>query len=971
MSNNRLLTVVPALILGLTLFACGGGGGGGTAAPPKGGNQNTGGGSTQQKNPISLRIVVDNAQGPARMVNLSAVASGGTEPYTYQWDFTDDGTIDSNDPAPFHYYNVTSICRLVVTDHQGFTKEALISIIVNNTELPPPNAGLNVSFSMSMGSISGATTVTGNVPMTVSFHAVVSGGVQPYYYTWDFDNDGTIDSSQQNPFFTYTRVGNPISQGGITVYAFNPTLYVRDGRGTEASISHQIIVNPAQGGITVGATANPSTGQAPLVVDFDGGASGGIPPYKFKWDFGDGSIVDFGDSSNAVHTYQTSGEYRAMLTVKDSQQMVATSGTLIVKAVDHQTLGVTITTDVTNAAVPFNSHFTSFPTGGKSPYSYQWVVQGVDANGNLIPLASDAIVTPSTSLDPNPTIHFANIVGGMRAIFLVVTDALGSQSTSNIILVTPQATTFNYFAARPAVLNSGPYVTNPQPFFAPRVNAAVASHLSGDVFVFGGETYDENGNYQGPIDAVQGAWALSMIPTNVNKYDGTFQDNNPFTKSPGITYTGGGWIQLNTFAGPPFPDGAYGGYYGRADAQPTQRSQDFIPRGAAAAVLIHEPVETNPVGAYPVGQPGYVVPDGPGTFQQIGQVEYGATGPPAPLGFDVPVFYVIGGRNSKDGALTTVQKYYPFGYGTEDLPMDDVDYNFQVTNNQVDIWTNRFIFPDQDQYPQQGSNINPPIIQTRPPGAGGGGQTAPDLTQLPVAVYGLQAVAVESSTTIGGVTFPYGPFEYIFTLGGRESDGSVSRDFRFFDTRQAPSAQTSTDPRRPNFGYFSLVTDDGGVEQPMPVGRYFFKAVLQPAYLPLGLPFKIYVFGGFDQNNRFVQQVDVFTFTNSLNPVTGTWQANVAQLPLAKAGNEGGFEVSVGGSPLIQVFSGIDVNRITGTIYTMENSVFTVSPMPLIPRYNLNGASVYQGSATTIGYVEVGGFDGHNNLADVEVFRVP
>lgn len=968
MSNNKLLTALLALILGLALFACGGGGGGTT--PPKGGQQGGGGTVPQQSSPLSLRIVVDNAQGPARMVNLSAVASGGVEPYTYQWDFTNDGTFDSNDPAPFHYYNVTSICRLVVTDHAGYTKESLITIIVDNTELPAPPAGLNVSFSMSMGSLTGVTSLTGNVPMTVSFRAVVSGGVQPYSFTWDFDNDGIIDSALQNPFFTFTRIGNPTQQGGGTVYAFNPTLYVKDGRGTEASTSRQIIVNPAQGGITIGANANPSTGQAPLVVDFNGGASGGIPPYKFKWDFGDGNTIDYSDGSNAVHTYQSSGEYRAMLTVKDSQQMIATSGTLIVKAVDHQTLGVTIRADVTNSAVPFNSHFTSFPTGGKSPYTYQWVVQSVDTNGNLIPLNSGAVVTPSTSIEPNPSIHFANIVGGTRAVFLVVTDALGSQIVSNIVAITPQAQIFNYWAARPSVLNYGPYVQNQVTSFAPRVNAAVAAHLSGDVFVFGGEKYDENGNYQAPISTTQGAWALSMISTNFNNYDGTFQDNNAFSLGSS-TYTGGGWIQLNTFAALPFPDGAYpGGYYGRPTAQPTQRSQDFIPRGAAAAAFIHEPVETNPVGAYPLGTPGYPVPDGPGTGQQLGQVEYSATGPPAPLGFGVPVFYVMGGRYSKDGAMTTVQKYYPFGYGTEDLPMDDVDHNFQTTNNQVDIWTNRYLFPDQDQYPQSGSDINPPIIQFRPPGEGGGGQSAPNLVQLPVAVYGLQAVTVESSTTIGQPAYPNGPYEYIFTLGGKEADGSVSSDFRFFNTRQPPTGQTQQNPRRPSFGYFSIVTN-GAQDEPMPVGRYFFKAVLQPAYPPLGLPFKIYVFGGFDQNNQFVQQVDEFTFDSYNNPVTGTWKANVAQIPAPKSGNEGGFEISPAGSPIFRVFAGIDVNRITGTIYTLDNGVFTVSPMPLIPRYNLNGAAVFQGSFTKIGYVEIGGFDGHNNLADVEVFQVP
>ncbi|MBI9031592.1 chitobiase/beta-hexosaminidase C-terminal domain-containing protein [bacterium] len=52
-----------------------------------------------------------------------------------------------------------------------------------------------------------ADVLTGQVPLTVNFTNLVTGGVAPYLYSWDFDNDGMEDSSQPNPTFTYNAVG--------------------------------------------------------------------------------------------------------------------------------------------------------------------------------------------------------------------------------------------------------------------------------------------------------------------------------------------------------------------------------------------------------------------------------------------------------------------------------------------------------------------------------------------------------------------------------------------------------------------------------------------------------------------------------------------------------------------------------------------------------------------------------------------
>jgi PKD repeat protein len=61
--------------------------------------------------------------------------------------------------------------------------------------------------------------------------------------------------------------------------------------------------------------ASPTSGKASLTVYFWGRASGGIPPYTYSWDFGDGQS---GTAQNLFHIYSGPGTYSATLTVTDS-----------------------------------------------------------------------------------------------------------------------------------------------------------------------------------------------------------------------------------------------------------------------------------------------------------------------------------------------------------------------------------------------------------------------------------------------------------------------------------------------------------------------------------------------------------------------------------------------------------------------------------------------------------------------------
>src|SRR5207244_1593124 len=56
---------------------------------------------------------------------------------------------------------------------------------------------------------------------------------------------------------------------------------------------------------------------APAVVSFAGSAQGGVQPYTFAWDFGDGTPGSA--EQGPAHLYSYEGTYVAKLTVTDAQ----------------------------------------------------------------------------------------------------------------------------------------------------------------------------------------------------------------------------------------------------------------------------------------------------------------------------------------------------------------------------------------------------------------------------------------------------------------------------------------------------------------------------------------------------------------------------------------------------------------------------------------------------------------------------
>ncbi|MEJ5167203.1 MAG: PKD domain-containing protein, partial [Thermoanaerobaculia bacterium] len=74
------------------------------------------------------------------------------------------------------------------------------------------------------------------------------------------------------------------------------------------------------------ASANPSSGSAPLEVKFSSSGKGGVEPYSFLWNFGDGSTST---EQNPSHTYTVPNTYNWSFVLTDSENSTCTKNGVV------------------------------------------------------------------------------------------------------------------------------------------------------------------------------------------------------------------------------------------------------------------------------------------------------------------------------------------------------------------------------------------------------------------------------------------------------------------------------------------------------------------------------------------------------------------------------------------------------------------------------------------------------------------
>ncbi len=241
----------------------------------------------------------------------------------YEWDLDDNGSYETDGSTQKTIqYTVPSsgtyFVSLRVTDNSGVSSTIRKSFIA--TQAPVPAASASV------------TEVRPNVPVTFDSAGSADPDGSVVLYEWDFDGDGTVDSS--------STTSTPVSHSYPAVGTYNATLIITDDKGAKAV---KVIVISVVNKLPIGAlTVNPTPGKTGEVVTFD--SAGSFDPdgtiVRHEWDLdGNGTFeTDTGATAVAARAFPNRLRLTVKVRVTDNDGATATASAPL--AVD----GPTVTT---------------------------------------------------------------------------------------------------------------------------------------------------------------------------------------------------------------------------------------------------------------------------------------------------------------------------------------------------------------------------------------------------------------------------------------------------------------------------------------------------------------------------------------------------------------------------------------------------------------------------------------------------
>jgi PKD repeat protein len=333
--------------------------------------------------------VTDVLAGPLTFVNVTgpgtvevgedahfdANVTGGAPARTYTWAFDNSNGFRSGSPTAETDYASTGsyTVNVTVTDRIGATVSGATSIDVvagPTAEILPAPAEWDVG-----------------VPIT--FSGAMVGAHTPGNFSWNFGDDGT--GSGDLVAHTYYLLGT-----------FTVELTVRDSVGGtgSAEVSVEIVPAPA---VRISAAGLTDT-RLPYAVQ--GNVTGGLPPYSYLWDFGDGSSAT---TLGAVHEYARAGTYTLSFSVLDLPNSTANAN-VTVQVAAFPSLSIYAPTGVI-AGDP--ASFSAVTSGGQAPFSFLW-----------------ALPNGAGTTGPNANLTFAS--AGTYALHLRAIDAVGAEVNATL-----------------------------------------------------------------------------------------------------------------------------------------------------------------------------------------------------------------------------------------------------------------------------------------------------------------------------------------------------------------------------------------------------------------------------------------------------------------------------------------------------------------------------------------------------------
>lgn len=227
-------------------------------------------------NPTTVCVGVPvNFNNTSYVVGTSAIDS-------VEWDFDSDGTIDdTNFNTSYTYLTAGNYTVTLVVYNNGCVDDT--TIVVNVSAQP------TAAFTFTNECYG---TITGFTDLSNPNGGTISG------WDWDFDNNGVVDNSIQNPSNGYPAAGT-----------YTAELLVTTVDGCSDSVTMQVVVDPipvanfTSGNVCLNATT--------IFNDLSTIITGNIN--SWAWDFGDASGTSV--SQNPTYVYGAAGNYNVTLTV--------------------------------------------------------------------------------------------------------------------------------------------------------------------------------------------------------------------------------------------------------------------------------------------------------------------------------------------------------------------------------------------------------------------------------------------------------------------------------------------------------------------------------------------------------------------------------------------------------------------------------------------------------------------------------
>lgn len=314
-----------------------------------------------------------------QMENLSS--SNAT---TFQWTFPGGTPATSGQPNPSVLYNAAGTYSITLRATNASGSDTITRTNYITVEASP---------------IANFTSVTNG--STVTFTNTSIGNVTSYL--WNFGDGNT--STEINPVHIYADPG-----------IYDVTLTATNDCGNNTVLKQVVIISTDPP--TAAFTANPSSGCAPLTINFTNNSTGAV---SYSWDF-PGGTPSTSTATNPTVVFNTAGTYTVTLTATNANGSSTSTGTITVNTVPSASFTQVTSNDTTvmftNTSVGATSYLWTFGDGDSSvvenpvhhyaaldtTITYQVILFATNACGTISDTQSVTIVTdPNANFTATPT----------------------------------------------------------------------------------------------------------------------------------------------------------------------------------------------------------------------------------------------------------------------------------------------------------------------------------------------------------------------------------------------------------------------------------------------------------------------------------------------------------------------------------------------------------------------------------------